>query len=214
LPHPQVSNCSNCHAAVVATDDSTIIDRARHVDGIVDVDVNPNCSSCHGGENSAPPRDISGHEATSFAGVGAHQSHLQTAGRARAVTCGECHAVPEQPLSAGHIDSPLPAEVELTGVAASFGAKPAYEQGTCNQTACHGAVFPKGHQSGGSNVAPQWTKADGSQAKCGSCHGLPPPRPHPYPTNCSQCHEDVASDNVSFVHPELHVDGIVTFTVP
>lgn len=214
LPHPQVEDCSNCHAAVVAGDDVTLIDRARHVDGVVDVDVNPSCTSCHGSANPAPPRDTTGQVATTFAGVGAHQAHLETGERARAVPCAECHAVPEEPLSPGHIDSALPAELAFTGAATAFGAAPVYEQGTCRETACHGAVFPKNHQSGGSHVIPEWTKVDGSQTQCGSCHGLPPPRPHPYPTNCSACHENVASDNVSFTHPELHVDGVVTFTVP
>jgi predicted CxxxxCH...CXXCH cytochrome family protein len=213
-PHPQLSNCSHCHAAVVATDDLTIIDRSRHVDGVVDVDLDPSCTSCHGAESAAPPRDTTGHEATTFAGVGAHQAHLSASAGARPVACSECHVVPEKPLSPGHIDTSLPAELTFAGVATAFGAKPEYAEGTCRQTACHGAVFPDGHRSGGSNVSPQWTKVDGSQAGCGSCHGQPPPRPHPLPTNCSECHEDVASDDVSFVHPELHVDGIVTFTVP
>jgi hypothetical protein len=198
----------------VGTDDVTIIDRARHVDGVVDVDVDPSCTSCHGGENPAPPSDVSGHLATTFPGVGAHQAHLTAGERARAVPCSECHVVPLDPLAPGHIDTPLPAELAFSGVATAFGAAPVYEGGTCGQTACHGAVFPDGHHSGGTNLTPQWTQVDGSQASCGSCHGLPPPRPHPLPTDCSQCHEDVASDNQSFVHPELHVDGIVTFTVP
>ena len=52
---------------------------------------------------------------------------------------------------------------------------------------------------------------------CGSCHGLPPPPPHPYASLnpvCNKCHEDIAPDNVSFLRAELHVDGIVTFKVP
>lgn len=213
-PHPQMSDCSRCHAAVVSSDNVTIVDRARHVDGVVDVDVDPSCTSCHGAENPAPPRDTAGREATTFSGVGAHQAHLGPLANARSVACSECHAVPTGPLDPGHIDSPLPAEVAFAGAATAFGAMPVYEQGTCRETACHGGVFPDNHRSGGSNVTPTWTTVDGSQARCGGCHGLPPPRPHPYPTNCSQCHENVASDNISFVHPELHVDGIVTFTVP
>jgi hypothetical protein len=31
---------------------------------------------------------------------------------------------------------------------------------------------------------------------------------------CNACHEDIAPDNKTFLHPELHGDGIVTFTVP
>jgi predicted CxxxxCH...CXXCH cytochrome family protein len=214
LPHPQVANCSACHAAIVASDDRTIIDRSRHVDGIVDVDVTPSCTFCHGDENPAPPRDIAGHQDSAFEGVGAHQAHLETGMRARKVPCSECHTVPEDALSPGHVDSALPAELAFSGAATAFGARPVYEAATCSETPCHGAVFPNGHRSGGSTVTPVWTKVDGSQVVCGSCHGLPPPRPHPYPTNCSECHEDVASDNVSFVRPDLHIDGVVTFTLP
>ena len=61
-------------------------------------------------------------------------------------------------------------------------------------------------------TTPEWTRVDGSQATCGSCHGLPPPAPHPYYAEaCSDCHENVAADNVSFLRPDLHVDGVVTF---
>lgn len=212
-PHPQLEDCSRCHGAVVAEDNVSIADRARHVDGVVDVEMDPSCTSCHGAETPAPPVDVSGQSATTFAGVGAHQAH-SSGERARAVPCNECHAVPADALDPGHIDTPLPAEVVFTGVATAFGAVPVYEDGTCSQTACHGGVFPENHRSGGTTLAPQWTKVDGTQASCGGCHGLPPPRPHPYPTDCSQCHENVAADNVSFVRPDLHVDGIVTFTVP
>jgi predicted CxxxxCH...CXXCH cytochrome family protein len=213
-PHPQLDDCSRCHGAVVGSDDVTIIDRERHVDGVVDVDLDPDCTSCHGADNPAPPVDVSGQSASTFAGVGAHQAHLGAGGRARPVACAECHAVPAELLDPGHIDSALPAEVAFTGVATAFGAAPVYENGTCRETACHGGVFPNNHRSGGTTLAPRWTQVDGSQASCGACHGLPPPRPHPYTSNCSQCHENVAADNVSFVRPELHVDGVVTFTIP
>ena len=50
-----------------------------------------------------------------------------------------------------------------------------------------------------------------------ACHSLPPPAPHPYlqfnPV-CSACHQDIAPDNKTFVRPDLHADGIVTFSVP
>jgi predicted CxxxxCH...CXXCH cytochrome family protein len=112
------------------------------------------------------------------------------------------------------MDTARPAELTFSGVAIAYGASPIYEDGTCSSTPCHGAVFPDGHESGASNPTPTWTMVDGSQAGCGSCHGLPPPRPHPLPTYpCNQCHENVAADGESFINPELHVDGIVTFAV-
>lgn len=216
LPHPQSDRCSACHGEVVDAA-RTIIDRDRHVDGVVDVHVEPSCTSCHGDVDAAPPPDVSGGEAPTLPGVGAHRTHVTGTSRSRAVPCGECHVVPEEPLAAGHLDSAGPAEVVFSGVATAFGAAPAYENGRCENSACHGAVFPHGHRSGGSNTTPIWTRADGTQAACGSCHGLPPPPPHPYGAlnpDCSRCHENVAPDNVSFVRPDLHVDGVVTFTLP
>jgi predicted CxxxxCH...CXXCH cytochrome family protein len=184
---------------------------------MVDVEVPEQCTSCHGAQSPAPPPDTDGHTSTTVAAVGAHQTHVQGTPRARAVPCDECHVVPEKVLDPGHVDSRPPAEVRFAGAAVSFGGDPVYSNGTCRDTSCHGAVFPNGDVSGGTNTAPTWTKVDGTQAACGTCHGLPPPPPHPYADLnpvCSKCHGDIQSDNATFSHPELHVDGHVTFEVP
>ena len=217
LPHPQSSQCSVCHALTVGADNQTIIDRERHIDGVVDVSASAPCNACHGGVNPAPPRDLAGSTATSASGVGAHQTHVLGTARSRKVSCNECHVVPATLLAMGHLDSDRPAEVVFSGVAAVSAGAPTYRGGSCQNTGCHGASLPSGNDGGGSLTSPSWTKVDGSQASCGSCHGLPPPPPHPYGALnpvCSACHEDIAPDNASFVRPELHVDGIVTFKVP
>jgi predicted CxxxxCH...CXXCH cytochrome family protein len=212
LPHPQSANCASCHGDIVASDNRTIIDKSRHVNGVVNLSVDEACTNCHGGTNPAPPLDTHGNSSTTALGVGAHQAHVNGSARARAVPCNECHLVPRTVLAPGHLDSPLPAELTFSGVAVAQGAKPAYVNGTCQSTSCHGAVFPNGDPSGGSNTAPSWTRVDGSQAACGTCHSYPPPPPHPNPGNpCHNCHADMAADDVTFTHPELHVDGIVTF---
>jgi predicted CxxxxCH...CXXCH cytochrome family protein len=214
-PHPQLDDCARCHADVVAADNRTIVDRARHVDGNVDLTFDTNCNACHGDKASpAPPRDVSGNTSTSAPGVGAHRAHLFASDRARAVPCETCHAVPRQALAPGHIDTPLPAEVVLSGIPVGPGKTPRYEGGSCRETSCHGDAFADGRPSGGSHTTPSWTGGN-SEAACGSCHGLPPPPPHPLPTYpCHSCHKDVAADDTSFTHPELHVDGVVTFQVP
>jgi len=212
LPHPQVADCSVCHGAVVAADDRSIIDKDRHVDGVVQVSLDAACNACHGGTNAAPPRDLLGNDATSFAGVGAHQTHVLGTARSRPVPCNECHLVPAALLAPGHMDSAAPAELVFSGVALGNGAAPHYEQGSCSATSCHGDVFPEGRPSGGNHTVPVWTAVDGTQAACGTCHGLPPPPPHPNPTfPCHQCHANLGADDVTFVRPDLHVDGIVTF---
>ena len=119
-------------------------------------------------------------------------------------------------LGEGHIDSVRPAELAFSGVALAAGATPTYENGTCSSTSCHGAVFPENHESGGSNTTPRWNRVDGTEAACGSCHGLPPPPPHPYASPefpCHACHMNIGEDDRTFLYPELHVDGIITLAV-
>jgi predicted CxxxxCH...CXXCH cytochrome family protein len=216
-PHPQITDCSRCHGDVVAADDVTITDRSRHVDGNVDVKFDSSSTACHGSTNPAPPFDLSGSSATSSPGVGAHQAHVLGSARARAVQCNECHVVPDDVFAPGHLDSSLPAELAFSGVAAAFGGTPSYAAGACTNTSCHGGAFPSGHASGGTNLAPSWTQVDGTQAACGSCHGLPPPGPHPLGSLnpiCNACHQNVLADNTTFIDPSLHVNGVVDFLVP
>ena len=132
----------------------------------------------------------------------------------RAVPCAECHVVPKAVFDVGHIDSELPAELLFSGTALAYRGQPQFRAGKCEDSGCHGAIFPQEHPSGGTNTTPVWTKVDGTQASCGSCHGLPPPPPHLINSACHTCHQDMAADDVSFTHPELHVDGQVTFEVP
>src|SRR4051794_3608615 len=63
-------------------------------------------SSCHGGDTSnAPPMSITQATATTSVGVGAHQAHMTVAPSwHRAVQCADCHVVPAEVGSPGHID--------------------------------------------------------------------------------------------------------------
>jgi predicted CxxxxCH...CXXCH cytochrome family protein len=213
-PHPQLDDCSSCHGELVAPDNRTLLDVTRHVDGVVDTDFDRSCTACHGDTNPAPPRALSGETEPSSPGVGAHQLHLLGTERSRAVPCGECHSVPAELLDPGHVDSRPPAEVVFSGAASAFGGSPTFENGTCRDTSCHGGAFPKQHQSGGTWTEPSWTDLSGRPSECGSCHGLPPPPPHPHPTfPCHACHGNLAEDDVTFVRPELHVDGKITLAV-
>jgi predicted CxxxxCH...CXXCH cytochrome family protein len=180
----------------------------HHVDGNVDVAVPSSCTACHGKGSDPTP-------VAPQPGAGAHRAHLSSDGTARAVPCGECHEVPKTTLDPGHLDTGLPPSVIFSGVAA--GGSPAFDGKSCANTECHGAAFADGNPSGGSLTTPTWNVVDGSQDSCGTCHSLPPPAPHPYGSlnpKCNACHGDIADDNKTFTHPELHVDGTVTFTVP
>jgi predicted CxxxxCH...CXXCH cytochrome family protein len=186
----------------------------RHVDGVVDTVLPDVCSGCHGSsDNLAPPTDTLGNRSASIGGVGAHQAHVLGTDRSRAVPCAECHLVPEAVTSEGHLDTPLPAELNFSGVAAAHETLPNYSNGSCQASYCHGADFPGRHESGGSLTAPAWTVVDGSQVVCGSCHGLPPPPPHPDFAECADCHRNMFDDHRTFRDPELHVNGIAEMLV-
>ncbi len=156
------------------------------------------CSVCHGSSaNPAPPRDIDDHTATTFTGVGAHQAHLSDTGVTDGVDCAECHVVPERFGDLRHADSELPAEVTFGALAAGDGAEPVWNGQTCGNTYCHGAAEPA------------WTKVGQGEAACGTCHGTPPPSPHPQVQACSRCHPRVADDNLNILNRALHINGSV-----
>jgi len=186
--------------------------------------VGSGCVSCHGSfDNSAPPISLKGATATSDLAVGAHQVHLTPGEFRKAVACDECHAVPATVGARSHIDepgsAPTPADVVFGGLAIVDGASPRWDRATasCAASYCHGGTL-----SGGTNVAPLWTKVDGTQAACGTCHGLPPATIHggvtPHPTlpvagdtrQCNGCHPGtVAADGKVDVPGGLHIDGVV-----
>ncbi len=215
-PHPARTDCAQCHGMVVAAD-NTFVAPQLHVDGIVE-DSGTSCDSCHGGDgNPAPPKDTLGNTVTTARGVGAHRTHLAASTTHAAIACSECHVVPENLDDPGHVDTDLPAEVTFGALAAARGAQPAWDGSGCSDVACHGGghvgapagAFGAGATMGGTNHAPSWTTVNGTQAACGTCHGLPPPAPHPARTDCNACHGDVIAADGTFVDGSKHVDGKV-----
>ena len=165
------------------------------------------CRSCHGGQsNAAPPGAIDGSEDTHSVGVGAHQAHVLGAALGRPVACSECHVVPRATEDPGHIDTALPAEVVFGALATRAESAPVWDRAamTCTNAYCHGSTI-----GGGTNKVPKWNVVDGSQASCGSCHGLPPPLPHPAATTCDACHGPVAGPNLTLAMPLRHADGVL-----
>ncbi len=166
---------------------------------------NHQCTRCHGDPSrdgdstakAAPPFDIFGNTQAAYPGVGAHEQHLLASASHAAIACAECHRVPKTAQDDGHNVGHTtftfgPIAVGDGGVTAS------YDFGTRRCTnACHGT------QSG------VWTDARTPAQACGTCHGLPPPAPHPQATQCWACHAAVASPDGGFVGPQLHVDGVV-----
>ncbi|MCU0695496.1 MAG: hypothetical protein MUC96_03075 [Myxococcaceae bacterium] len=202
-PHPPVTQCTMCHGA---------LQKERHVDGVVQVNVPTACNGCHGNAtNAAPPNDLSGAADTSLPGVGAHQAHLVSRGFARVVGCAECHDVPATVDAGAHLDGVT--QVRFVGVARANGASPVWNGQTCASSACHDTSVWRSSPGGGSSPAPTWTRVDGAQRTCTSCHGAPPPAPHVQRSDCFSCHFSAAPDG-GFVRPDLHVNGWVDFFVP
>ncbi|HJX54372.1 MAG TPA: CxxxxCH/CxxCH domain-containing protein [Polyangia bacterium] len=175
-----------------------------------------NCYSCHGSKkNSAPPLAVNGATSTSDIGVGAHQAHVNDGAIAGLIACEECHG--EMPTVMDGISHPDPLSggtvVKFVGpLAQTGGATPAWNRttGTCTNTYCHGATLPGRFTP----APPRWTKVDGSQAKCDSCHGDVPAdlgASHPRHTayTCDTCHANVVSAGLTVLDPYLHVDGLV-----
>ncbi len=197
-PHPASEDCSICHGEVIDAS-GAIIAPNRHVDGVVDVD--ERCDGCHGaGELGAPPPGLDGAVAPTARGVGAHAVHVEGTGRGRRLACDECHTVPASVADEGHLD-PAPAEVRLTGVAATGALSPAWDRDEqrCADSWCHGAS------------SPVWTQPG---SDCTSCHGMPPPAPHPQIEACAQCHGDVVDAMNTIIAPSAHVDGVVDVSAP
>ncbi len=205
-PHTTDTNCAGCHGDVIGSD-GTFVNASLHINGVVNARDATSCSACHGsGENAAPPVDTSGASDTGLVTVGAHQQHLGASDWHREVQCAECHIVPEEVSSAGHMDG-SPAELTWSGTALAGGAAPDFDRGTatCSGVYCHGATL----MPGGTVTAPVWTLVDGTQSACGTCHSLPPGPPHPDEEECSDCHGDVVSETMAFVDPSLHINGEV-----
>jgi predicted CxxxxCH...CXXCH cytochrome family protein len=184
-----------------------------------------NCTMCHGGTGSqtgAPPKALWGFAGDPARGggtadavrTGAHAKHLATSSISPAIACSACHVVPASALSAGHVEttSGIPtAGVTFGGAATAGGASPTWTRAsaTCSSVYCHGATT-----HGGTNTSPVWT-AGASQAACGTCHGLPPPSPHPSASglaSCATCHPQTMDALGNVIAPAsggAHLNGVV-----
>ena len=172
-------------------------------------DLSAECSSCHGSpDNPAPPQATNGDTTTDSVRVGAHQTHLHDSALRQAIGCDECHVVPATVDDAAHMDNDR-ATVTFGALATASGAGPIWNRdtATCSGAYCHGATL-----RGGTHPSPTWTKVDGTEAACGTCHGTPPPPPHPAQSDCSTCHSGTVSSGMNInVAGGLHINGIIDY---
>jgi Geobacter CxxxxCH...CXXCH motif (GSu_C4xC__C2xCH) len=224
--HWNLTQCSQCHGANYTGGIASPSCTTCHT--------NTNgpeaCNTCHGDFNDpnriAPPRDINGDTSTAILGVGAHSKHLYENSVGNVVSCSDCHKVPDKNniYSPGHLDSDLPAEVTLSGQAIINGASNAaynHSDGSCANTYCHGNfTFYKDSTSlrnqfaytedkmTGISQTVIWNKVDGSQIKCGSCHGLPPSGHIQVELkDCAGCHTGVIDEFGNIIDKSKHMNG-------
>jgi predicted CxxxxCH...CXXCH cytochrome family protein len=167
------------------------------------------CTGCHGQDGDpTPPVAVDGTSGTENIGVGAHQVHMRGGWLAGPVACSECHILPAEANGTDHPD-PLgrPADVVFGALADKESADPFWDRDTrtCAGTYCHGATL----RGGDVRPPPVWTRVDGSQLKCDSCHGNPPGDTHPQENDCETCHGDVVSAGGVIKAPALHINGTV-----
>jgi predicted CxxxxCH...CXXCH cytochrome family protein len=234
-----LDQCKSCHGASYSGDGDAAMSCMKsgcHVDANNAPKSPEVCSTCHGSFRApasdllaaAPPKSVQGDTAQTYRGVGAHQKHLQADGIGKSVKCQECHIVPAQVFSPGHLGMAT-AEVAFNDTLArlrtakgTYAPIPTYSSSTlkCSNTYCHGDWKLRRSTSAspymftdsvmaGENYAPSWT-GGASNATCGSCHGLPP-KGHVAVelSKCGSCHLGVATIDGKIADKTLHINGKV-----
>lgn len=191
IPHPQVRECSWCHAGS-APPGAPWAGGETHGDG--HIELRPGVQACDGCHPSPG---------------GAHPAHLSQGPFWDGVGCDACHHTPAAADSPGHID-PAPAEVVLGRLANAGPRAPRWnpDSQTCSDVYCHGIRRAQ--------ETPKWDVEDSrggdDDVSCGDCHGLPPATPgHLAQLGCDSCHPAVVNAAFEIVDPARHVDGNLDF---
>ena len=140
----------------------------------------------------------------------AHAVHIVGSSSSAPFPCSECHTLY---TSMSHTSGAavVTFATEAGDIGKTGGLSPTWNATatTCSNVYCHGGdgtVITNGNVT-----SPNWTKVDGSQDACDSCHGDPPTSAsHIQCTKdfCNVCHSDVHQGG-SISSTTLHVNGVV-----
>ncbi|MFH1809152.1 MAG: hypothetical protein ABIJ09_10435 [Pseudomonadota bacterium] len=202
-------DCTVCHAADLSGSGAAPSCDSCH--SLIDPDWRTNCVFCHGGSDNqtgAPPHDLSHNIRISDPGVGAHSEHLAQATH-QAVACADCHLVPVDVTSAGHMFDSTPGEAEVA--LAGLGNGGDFDGTGCTTVYCHG----NGQVAGAIGDFTSFIDT------CTACHASTTSTPTAQSgmsgdhashlargAVCAECHAQVLDPSGSFVGPTLHVNGV------
>jgi predicted CxxxxCH...CXXCH cytochrome family protein len=173
-PHPAATQCSPCHPSVDVR--TPFLDATNHIDGIVEV-VALGCDGVpRRGRRSvaapATPRQPAHHRPR-------RRRPPQPPASRELARAGRLQRVPPGP---GQPRQPWPPRHAAARRAHLRPAGPPRQRRAPRSTAPPApAPTATARRSGpaGTDTTPTWTTVDGSQAACGTCHGLPPGGTHP-----------------------------------
>lgn len=203
----QSQDCRACHGADLTGGTSNVSCDSCHTQGW-----RKDCLFCHGGtdnDTGAPPEELDGQTDPQLLRFRAHTAHVM-AEWTSSLECTECHTMPTDVLSEGHMFDDTPGVAEVTFVDGLANAATYEGAGTCSTNYCHG-------NGQGDNGTVEHTET----MTCESCHAGPDSganawasmsgdhRRHLRMNNvtCVNCHMDVVDANGDLIDPELHVDG-------
>jgi len=202
--------CVSCHG-----EDLMGMGRAASCDSCHPDGWRQDCVFCHGGiadQTGAPPLHISGAADGPDASFIPHQAHVVDTDTHVAFGCVQCHAVPLDVLSQGHLflgdASPARAETDFSGgIDSTVGWD---DSRTCVSSWCHGD---------GQGATGRVEHSD-EVADCAACHEstdsgsggwLRMTGEHDEHLDrglsCSHCHGDVAGEGDAIIGLSLHVNG-------
>lgn len=201
--HPENHRCYRCHGQVI-DEDFAFVTSDLHNNGEVNVAVG--CTSCHGWNlGASPPQNLKGECSVDKLGVGAHAAMRNATIEAHRVNCSNCHTVPLETWSAGHIDGDHWPEVEFKFLATANGANPAWTGESCANVYCHGATL-----QGGTLKEPNWYDVSGDASACGACHRITDPQGNA-DADCASCHPTTVegTNGRTISNRGTHINGVI-----